>query len=453
MSNMWKSLIHADLRTLPKLVFLLVLLFYPLIAYAVTKTMGEGMDMTKAFGLICLAYMAFVLFQIFKSRSNLVIPLYVIFFGLFTIYTMLCGMFMTDYFNERGIKYFYSDPIWLTFVSLLIVENTYFSENLLKFARKILLLTLILASVVSVIQISNPLFFNNNEILVEGLSYERMADYYSNGPRINTAEEMGKVSRFLDGYRLSIFSYIKELSVGIDTIAIFSLLVAWRPMNLLSRGAATLSSAIVSFLSSSRWIMLNFLIVASQILWTGKNKLANVLYFILVSTGLLVIIALVANVMGLDVEQFLSERLMSDSALTRFLAFEVFFEVFPDNPIFGTGGEDTEKMLRLLGGKSSQIHVGYLKLFYYYGLIGGLLYLSFIVAFLTRLWKMAKFSKYWGGFFAILVFFVANLTLFELSLFYYGPLLAIIFANYSYFNRVNEETTSVLGDESEFSLN
>ena len=231
---------------------------------------------------------------------------------------------------------------------------------------------------------------------------------------------------------------------------IFSILVAWRPINLLNRGVVTLTAAIVSFLSSGRWIIVNFFVVASQIIWTGKNKLTNLLYFLLSSTGLLMTIGLIANFMGLDVEQYISERLMSDSALTRVLAFEVFFEVFPDNPIFGTGGVDTEKMVRLLAGQSSQIHVGFLKLFYFYGLIGGLLYLSFMVTFLIRLRKMARYSGYWGGFFAIFAFFIANLTLFELSLFYYGPLLAIIFANHFYFNKMEGKTTLILNGKSNY---
>ena len=442
------SWLRADLRNLPKILFLLVLLAYPLFAYIVSKS--EGLSASKALGLICLSYLLYRIVEIYKTRSNLVMPFYVVLFGLFTVYTLLCGMFISDYFAERGIKYFYSDPIWLTFIALIIVENIQFSYNTLKFAKKILGFTLILASIVSIIQISKPFFFVNNELFVHGLSYDRMAEYYENSNLGLSKGEKGAVSRFLDGYRHSIFSYINGLSVGIDTIAIFSILVAWRPINLINKGVVTLSTAIVSFLSSSRWIMVGFLVVASQIIWMGKNKLTNLLYFVLLSTGLLMIIGLIVNFMGLDVEQFITKRLMSDSALTRFLAFEVFFEVFPDNPIFGTGGVDTEKMVRLIGGQSSQIHVGFLKLFYYYGLIGGLLFLSFMVAFLVRLRKMAKYSGYWGGFFAILAFFIANLTLFELSLFYYGPLLAIIFANHFYFKKMEDNTTLVMNHKSDY---
>ena len=92
-------------------------------------------------------------------------------------------------------------------------------------------------------------------------------------------------------------------------------------------------------------------------------------------------------------------------------------------------------MERLIRGRTSQIHVGYLKLFYYYGLVGGLLYLAFLASLMNRMWKIARQSNYWGGFFAILAFVVANLTLVELDLFYHGLLLALIFSNHFYHNR------------------
>jgi len=397
------------------------------------------MTVSKAFGLICIGYFFFRIFEIYKNGVNLVIPLYVVFFGLFTFYTLWCHMFITDHFIERGSKYFYSDNIWLAFMGLVIVENMHFSFKTLKIAKNILYILLILASVVSIIQISNPLFFTNDELLVKGLSVDRMVEYYKNPTQISK-EVAGYASRFIDGYRLSIFSYINGIAIGIDTIALFSILFTWKPITNLNRGILAVSAAIISFLSSSRWIILGFIVVASHTIWTGKNKIKNLLYSLLLGVVMLVLLGFIANFMGFDVEQFVFERLMSDSASTRLLAFEVFFEVFPDNPIFGTGGEDTAEMTRLLGGRSSQIHVGFLKLFYYYGLVGGFLYLLYMITFLIRLRKMAKSSGYWGGFFAILTFFMANLTLYEPSVFYFGLLLAIIFSNHFYQSKVEDKS-------------
>jgi len=444
------SLVKLNLRSLPKKVFLLILLVYPLFCYLGIKTIDKNEEILA---LVCIGLLLFRIVEIYKSQSNLVIPIYVMFFGLFMVYTMLCGIFMSNYFIERGYKYFYTDSIWLTFIALLIIENTFFSIKSLKFAKKILEFTLVLAAIVSIIQISKPLFFVNDKVFVKGLSYDRMAEYYKNIPNteIGAAWEAGMVDRFLGGYRSSIFSYIDPLSVGMDTLAIFSILIAFKSVNFISRIVFTLSTAIVSFLSSSRWIILGFLVVASQIFWVGRNKWRNLIYFVVSGVLLLLTLVIIASFIGFDVEQYVTGRLMSDVATTRLLAFEVFFEVFPENPIFGTGGVDTEKMVRLLGGRSSQIHVGFLKLFYYYGLVGGILYLSFMVTFLIRLRNMAIHSGYWGGFFAILAFFFANLTLFELSLFYYGPLLAIIFANHFYFNKTKDETVIFLNGKTAYS--
>jgi len=199
----------------------------------------------------------------------------------------------------------------------------------------------------------------------------------------------------------------------------------------------------MAFLTSSRWIMLNFIVISSQIIWVSKNKLLNFLKYLLYGLSIVIIVVVVAYFSGIDIQKFIDNRLMSNSANTRILAFEVFFKVFPENMFFGTGGVDTAEVEMLLRGRSSQIHVGYLKLFYYYGIIGGTIYLTFLVLLLRRLWRMAKYSNYWGGFFALLGFAVANLTLVRLHLFYFGLILGIIYSRY-YFNLERNNAPAIL---------
>ena len=74
--------------------------------------------------------------------------------------------------------------------------------------------------------------------------------------------------------------------------------------------------------------------------------------------------------------------------------------------------------------------MGWLKLFYYYGIVGGLLYIAFIISLLRHLYKLASVSRYWGSFFAFLAFAIANFTLVELNVFYHGLLLAVIYSRY-----------------------
>ncbi len=434
---MWKLLIHSDLRNWPKHLFLFCLLVFPAIAYAVTRP-AIGITPYMALGIICVTFLIYRLIEIYRKGENLIVPTYIVLFGLFIGYTLYCHMFVSDYFEERGIKLFFSDTVWLSFLAMIVVENIKFSDTIIKYSKIFLFLMIIVAAIVSIIQISNPLFFLNDQFLVQGISYDRMTIFYNESPEGLSKAQAAFSQRFLEGYKLSIFSYINGTSVGMDTIAIFSILLSWQPMENTRRGVITIAAGIISFLSSSRWIILGFFIVASQYFFIGKNKLRNFIYFLIFGLLLILLFAIIATLIGFDIEQYVTQRLMSDSALTRLLAFEVFGKVFPDNPILGTGGVDTTEMVRLLGGQSSQIHVGFLKLFYYYGLLGGTLYIAFMFSFMIRLWKRAKSSGYWGGFFAILSFFVANLTLFELSIFYFGPLLALIFANHFYANKKKE---------------
>lgn len=416
------------MKDLPKFLFFLILLIYPLFSFIVFE--GTGMDPNNVFGFICLIFLIYRLLNIYGSGANLIVPYYVIIFGIFTVYTIVSGIFVSNQLMEIGlIKYLYSNPFLLTFIAFLVVENTDFSQKWISLATKILVLTLMLAAIVSIIQIYDPLFFRKADIFVQGLSSDRLSEYYKNNPQ----EELNGITLFLEGYRFSIYSFINDLSVGIDTIAIFSLLFALKSNSQIKTITIVIAAALVSFLSSSRWIMLNFLVVASQGVWTSENKFSKGMKYSLYFIILLLFMIPILEFSGIDIQRFVQERLMSKSASTRLLAVEVFSRVYPDNPIFGTGGVDTQKMIQLIGGRSSQIHVGYLKLFYYYGLVGGLLYLTFLASFLTRLWKMARQSSYWGGFFAILAFAIANLTLVELNLFYYGLLLALIFSNHFYY--------------------
>nr|MUH39299.1 hypothetical protein [Zobellia laminariae] len=390
--------------------------------YKVTK-----MEPNYVLGMIFLVYLAYVLYTLYVTNQALKIPNYVVFFGVFTLYALLCNMFVSDELKEDGIiKYLYSDPLIQTFIAFLVVENISFPSKWMQWALKVLGLTLVLAAIVSVVQTFKPFFLLKTDGLIQGLSYARMQEYYINNPQ----EVTGDVDRFIDGYRHSIFSYINKVSVGVDTMAIFSILIAINSKKWIKTGLIFVSAATVGFLSSARWIMLNFFVVSSQKVWVGKNKLIKALQYGLYGIVLLTLIVVALSFSGINLEKFVEERLLSDSAGTRLLAFEVFFKVFPHNPILGTMGVDTEEVTRLLGGRSSQIHVGYLKLFYYYGLVGGLIYLTFLGLLLKRMRRIGLKSGYWGGFFAFFAFAVANLTLVIFDLFHYGLMFAIIFTNY-----------------------
>ncbi|MBU2974669.1 hypothetical protein [Zobellia sp. B3R18] len=385
------------------------------------------MEPNYVLGMIFLVYLVYQTYALYRTNTSFKLPNYVIFYGVFVLYAVLCNMFVSEELEEGGVvKYLYSDSLIQTFIAFLLLENISFPSKWMDWALKVFGLTLVLAAIVSVIQTFKPFFFLKTDDLVQGLSYARMQEYYNNNPQ----EVTGDVNRFIDGYRHSIFSYINKVSVGVDAMAIFSILIAVNSKKWIKTTLVFASAATVGFLSSARWIMLNFIVISSQKIWIGKNKFVKALKYGLYGLLLLTLVVIALSFSGIDLEKFIEERLLSDSAGTRLLAFEVFFKVFPHNPILGTMGIDTEEVVRLLRGRSSQIHVGYLKLFYYYGLVGGLIYLTFLGSLLKRMWNMGLKSGYWGGFFAFMAFAVANLTLVIFDLFHYGLMFAIIFSNY-----------------------
>lgn len=390
---------NIDLKSLPEVLFLLLLLTFPFVGYFIYE--GSKMEPIFALGLICMVFAVYRVLDIYRNDGTVVMPYYLILYALFMVYAVV-GNSLVDpgSFMEEGLfKVMYSNPILLTFYGFFIVENTRFPKQWLRLGVKILMVTLVLGAIASLIQVQDPFFFQKS-FVVKGLSFEQLIEYYQN----HGHESTPRIRRFLTGYRNSVFSYINLASVGIDGIAIFSLLFAMKAKSRWQGMGLAVLSAVISFLSSSRWIMLNFLVVATQSIWLTRNKALAFLKYVFYTLVVIFLLVLGLNLIGFDLEGFVENRLMSDSADTRFLAFEVFFKVFPEHPILGTLGTDTEKMVELLAGRSSQIHVGYLKLFYYYGLIGGLMYLAFLASLLLRLWKRAKASGYWGGFYAFFAF-------------------------------------------------
>lgn len=81
---------------------------------------------------------------------------------------------------------------------------------------------------------------------------------------------------------------------------------------------------------------------------------------------------------------------------------------------------------------SSQIHVGYLSHLVSYGIIGSFLLFSFWFLLAKDLYRKAKLTKYYGPFFAFIIFLFTNLTLVDFNLFYPGIFIAFVFSEYYY---------------------
>ena len=120
---------------------------------------------------------------------------------------------------------------------------------------------------------------------------------------------------------------------------------------------------------------------------------------------------------------------------TRILAFQAFVKCFPDAPILGAGntkyssgskGEWNYKLSTILAGRSAQIHVGLIDIFYLYGLAGGLIYFSFYYLALKKVYKKSKQYNFRAVFWGLMVLPVTNIGVVTFNIMSAGLLLAFV---------------------------
>jgi len=242
---------------------------------------------------------------------------------------------------------------------------------------------------------------------------------------------------------LSIYSWIGILTVGFGFVPVFILIVEdldKKKRKILIWIIFGLSFAI---LTKARWILLNTIFVFGILFINHKKQIMHKLKYIFIIPFILISSYFVLNSMGVDIEGIVKDRILESNkknlknttAGTRILAFHAFNKFYMDNPIFGHGdvsygmggtGEQNYKLKMFLKGKSSQIHVGYLSLFYLYGLIGGILFLGFLYLLLRKLYKNAKSTGIWAPFLGILGLAIANLTLVTFSIYQMGFIIVLV---------------------------
>ncbi len=99
-------------------------------------------------------------------------------------------------------------------------------------------------------------------------------------------------------------------------------------------------------------------------------------------------------------------------------------------------------LMKMKGSRTSQIHVGYLSLFYYYGIVGGTLYLFFAFYLLKKLYSIAKKTGYWGSFYAFLTYFISVMgTTVSFQIYFVGYIFAMVFHRF-YEQEINLEFTN-----------
>jgi hypothetical protein len=195
---------------------------------------------------------------------------------------------------------------------------------------------------------------------------------------------------------------------------------------------------LVAILSKGRWMMINAVVLFGMTLHYTKVRFGRILKIAFIILLALIGIYFILPLISVNVHKLIFERILEaskggfteGSSSSRILAFKIFFKLFPKDPLFGVGGQITDELLHELAGRSSQLHVGYLSLFYYYGIIGGLLYMSFVYYLTKSLYLHAKIHGYYAPLYSWIGFLLANLTLNYVIPFEAGILLVLLLDKY-----------------------
>lgn len=413
------------------LIFILVL--SPFIAW-LTYQMG--------FAFYNFLFMYLLLLAVFQWMAQKIkLPLYFYFLLFFAIYVFLSDIFIVhkefDYF-----KYITRTTYISTCLSVFVIYNMSVIDKDIKMIQIMFKILLTISFFVIIYQqLIDPTFFTPQKSLLLR-SVESIDDYE---------------------IRLSsIFGYLGPIDANFLVVIITSL---WVTGILIKDKYNKLAYFIyfmgftIAFLSKSRAAWLNVIVVFLLFFnykgitfrnFIFRGTLIFVISFFLIS-GL--------EYFGLPIKQIWNERVLEKqtkniidkSAGTRIIAVKAFNALFLEHPIFGVGnykygigglGKNNYELENFLKGRSSQMHVGILNLFYSYGLLGGLLFFIACVLIIKRFYRTAKLSNQWAPFYGILGMILANLTLVFLSFYTVGLLLCFVLENY-YRNQlvIKEENT------------
>jgi len=370
--------------------------------------------------LACL----FALYILFLDKSSFKLQGSFLFLAMFFLYTTFSDLLIVE--ASFNMSYVYRNLILGSLLIIFIIENTHISKRFFDIVFYLNHGIMFIAFVVIIIQqFHDPLFFVNPEFheIIESRSYSNV--------------------------RLpSIYSWMGSTNaVGLCFIPILGLTIAHHLKHNL-RGVFYLYciGIIVAFLSKSRFIMLNYILLFTLIpIYRGFNIVTGLKYTAYLLIFLFSIYS-VSKLIGLDTDRIINERVLEKnkggmvegSAGTRILAFKIFQKLYFNNPIFGKGkfhsfgpeGSRDFELTNLLRGRSSQIHVGYLSLFYYYGIAGGTIFLLFLYVFTRESYAKSKKTKTWGPYFTIIQYLLINVTGVVLHLFFMGMVVSLIYQKY-----------------------
>lgn len=402
------------------LLLLITIALSPAISYFIV-TFTSVKSGTYVFNALIAATATILVLESYKS-GGIRFPYYLRYLALFTVYTIFSDVYFAG--KSFTFTYLFKNQVLFGFLAALVIENTWFTKTYIKKLTGFLKVLFWISVVVILIQQTVDYNFLLNPHSLE---------------TVEAAEEMER--RFS-----SIYSYLGgTIYAGLTVIPILSIIIA---ENLKRNKPAMIyyvAGAIFSLINKSRWILINLFITLFTKFNLRKTSIVQVFKLALMIVIVSIATSWVLGYFGFNIDELVAERLLETNrgglkegaASTRLLAFEIFGKVYPDNPVVGKGnlswGEGAtgdKELATLLKGRSSQIHVGYLSLFYWYGMLGTLPFLFFLYCLMKKLRNTARKLDYWGPYWGMMGLVVANLTLVHLNLNIPGLLLCLAYNKY-----------------------
>lgn len=326
--------------------------------------------------------------------------------------------------------YYYIQDFIIYFI-FIIIYNTKFSDKFIQHSILLIKVTVVLAALVSLIQVYDINFYRNplftiDDSLLQNSSNKIIVTYLLR--------------------RSSIFGFAGSGSLGLSFIPLLAVLVGYMKLKKQKHYLLyLLMGGLVAFLSNTRFIMMGFLITTAIVLVSFKISFKDSLKYIVLLVISSFIFFIILEELGYNLTEWFEYRLLGEGRITetsRFKAIGNFIRFFPDNPILGTGHLTVEIKEASQAVGSSHIHVGYLSHLVNYGIIGCFFLFGFWALLIGRLYKTARRTNYWGSFFGFLTFLASFATMSQSSIFYYGLLFCLVFDKYfldNYYIKTSEQ--------------
>ena len=361
----------------------------------------------------------FIIQRIVDSKKAMQFPRF-----LYLVIPLFIYHFIWDSFNntiqDQGLlSYLIKNQSIHIFCGILLIYNTRFDEGLIKKIIIGIKITIVAAFLTTVYQLLYDFTF-----LIPPEMFKQ---------EIIESLEVGSIYELRNH---SFFLYSSRNEIGYSYIPLISVFFGFyltKKINLIKIAPYLLMAGFVCFATNGRYMQLGFLLVMMQYLIINRKKLKkSLLNMLLIGlVGILFYICFVVFFVGYDLQQYIEQRILSDSAGTRILALESVFKFFPQNMWFGTGVDTkTIEIITFLRGRSSQIHVGYFACLISYGLIGSIILFGLWGSVYSYLYRSAKFSNYYGALFAFIMFLWVNVVMIYYYFFTYGIMLAFVFDKY-----------------------